>query len=167
MKKIALLLMLTLFWGFNVAAEEELQTIELPSEVSISYPENWDVIEEPETQEILRLGDERNNAIFSLFLYEIEGTSLEAFAEYMIEHFSEGTWEKTGELEEQSWEGIEEGLAITMETGLGEDDVLKGHYIFFRVEDRYFLGRMAVAGQVWEEYEDDWELIRNSIVRAQ
>lgn len=163
MGKLLFVLFLALFLSFNVLAEEEPQSIELPAGINLTYPGNWKVVEEPETQEILRLGDERNNALFSIFLYEIEGTTLEAFAEYMVNHFSEGNWEKAGELEEHSWEGIEEGLVITMETGLGEDDVLKGHYLFFRVENRYFLGRFVVAGQVWEEYEEDWIFIKDRI----
>ncbi len=166
MGKAALSVVLILFLGMSVSAEEP-QSIELPSGISLSYPENWEVVEEPDNLEILRLGDDRNNAIFSIFLYEIEGTNLEAFADYMVNHFSEGTWETTGEFSEYSWEGIEEGLGITMETGLGEDDVLKGHYIFFRVSDQYFLGRVAIAGQVWEEYEEDWDFIRESIKKTQ
>ncbi len=167
MGKAIFVLILALFLSFNVSAEEEVQRIELPAGINLSYPGNWQEVEKPENLEILRLGDERNNALFSLFLYEIEGTDLETFAEYMVNHFAEGNWEKTGELEEHSWEGIEEGLVITMETGLGEDDVLIGHYLFFRVENRYFLGRLAVAGQVWEEYEEDWVFIRDSIKKEQ
>ncbi len=163
MGKTVLILLVLLGLGSNPVLADEPQRVDLVLDLEVGFPQGWEEADQVSEPEIVRLGDELNNAVFSLFRYELEGTSLEAFSDYMIDYFTEEGWEKTGEIEEYSWEGIGDGLILPMESQLGEEDTLVARYIFFRIEDSYFLGRLAVAGQVWEEYTEDWELIRENI----
>ncbi len=163
MGKTVLILLVFLCLGFNPVLADEPQRVELTLDLEVTFPQDWEIADQADEPEILRLGDMLNNAIFSLFRYELAGTSLAAFADYMIDYFTEEGWEKTGEIEEYSWDGIGDGLILPMESQLGEEETLVARFIFFRIEDNYFLGRLAVAGQVWAEYTEDWELIRENI----
>lgn len=161
--KLSLCLIFFLLLSSPVIAEEQQKEIEylyLEDEIKLGYPGDWKIKEKPQNAEILRLTDERNNVHFSVFRYNLPGAELGDFFDFMVDHFADQGWEKVSEKETVSWEQLDDGFQVRMETPMEEDHMLRGEFIFFYLEDNFFLGRFLVSEKIWEEYTEDLELIR-------
>ncbi len=139
-----------------------------PFPVDVEYgfrfylPPHWEEGQSEGSVEILRYVDEHNNALFSLYRYELTDVPLHDFAEYFRNYYQEQGWEIEDDLREKEFLE-EEGYELLLYIGTGEDQTLMGKYIFFSLEDKYFMGRFLTLEEIWDDYSQERDIIFNSL----